>query len=77
MRFRLLNKIYAHIFGYFWAQCSLCGKYFGGHEWKQDNQLMITKDMGECVCNDCGDKARKINKKELVIPDNPYYSKNL
>lgn len=29
---RLLNKIYAKMFGYFWARCRRCGRMFGGHE---------------------------------------------
>jgi hypothetical protein len=29
---RFLNRIYAHLFGYFWLPCPNCGRYFGGHE---------------------------------------------
>lgn len=29
---RLLHKLYAHLFGYFWLSCPICGKMFGGHE---------------------------------------------
>lgn len=29
---RLLNRIYAFLFGYFWLPCPLCGEMFGGHE---------------------------------------------
>lgn len=29
---RLLHKLYAFIFGYFWLPCPKCGRYFGGHE---------------------------------------------
>lgn len=29
---RLLNRIYAWLFGYFWLPCPACGDMFGGHE---------------------------------------------
>lgn len=35
---RWLNRLYAGLFGYFWLPCPLCGEYFGGHEWRGDNQ---------------------------------------
>lgn len=31
---RCLHQLYAFWLGYFWLPCPLCGKYFGGHEWK-------------------------------------------
>lgn len=39
MRFRFLNRLRAHLGGYFWCPCDNCGRYFGGHEkgWKPRN----------------------------------------
>jgi len=36
MRFRLFNKLYAKLFGYFWLPCPICGRMFGGHEVNDD-----------------------------------------
>jgi len=58
MRFRLLNKIYANFFGYFWLECPLCSQFFGGHEWKDENTLWRKPDQGVGVCKDCGETAR-------------------
>jgi hypothetical protein len=54
MRFRLFNKLYADIFGYFWLPCPLCGQYFGGHEWT--SRTAHTKD-GKGICPDCDKKG--------------------
>ena len=29
---RTLAKIWAHLWGYFWLPCPICGEMFGGHE---------------------------------------------
>jgi len=63
MKFRFLNKIYADLCGYFWLPCPICGKNFGGHEWKSGNTLMENISEGTGVCPDCGKEARKRNKK--------------
>jgi hypothetical protein len=34
VRFRTLHRLYAHWAGFFWLPCPLCGRYFGGHEWR-------------------------------------------
>ena len=31
---KVVHRLYARLFGYFWAPCPLCGKHFGGHQWK-------------------------------------------
>lgn len=36
---RILHKWYAKITGYFWLPCVLCGKEFGGHEWRDIDGL--------------------------------------
>jgi hypothetical protein len=30
-----LHRLYAWALGYFWIPCPLCGRYFGGHEWRE------------------------------------------
>lgn len=65
MRFRLLNKIYANIMGYFWLPCPLCGQYFGGHEWKYGEYHSIPskkKGIYTGICPDCGFKREKETK---------------
>lgn len=59
IRNRLLNKIYAKLFGYFWLPCPICGKMFGGHEC--GGTLRITIRRGKGVCSDCGGKAIRRN----------------
>ena len=34
LSFRVANHVYAWAFGYFWRPCPLCGRSFGGHEWR-------------------------------------------
>jgi hypothetical protein len=54
---RLLNKIYANLFGYYWIPCPLCGKEMGGHE----NNINVYKSedigkasmAGKSICKDC------------------------
>ena len=49
MKYRLFNKIYAKLLGYFWLPCPICGQHFGGHEWgKKDRESF---DIG--ICPDC------------------------
>ncbi|MEU7170270.1 hypothetical protein ABZ949_02110 [Micromonospora tulbaghiae] len=33
-RFRTIHRWWANLAGYFWKPCPLCGKPFGGHEWR-------------------------------------------
>jgi hypothetical protein len=67
MKYRFFNWVYATIFGYFWLPCPVCGKNFGGHEWKDDNSVYTGKGddgypyQGTGVCPDCGEKAKRIN----------------
>ena len=32
---RIVHRFYAWTLGYFWIPCPLCGRYFGGHEWRE------------------------------------------
>jgi hypothetical protein len=36
---RWLNRLYARLMGYFWLPCPLCGRPFGGHEWRTQDGL--------------------------------------
>ena len=51
MEFRLLNKIYAFIMGYFWLPCPNCGKMFGGHE--SGHKSILKNGNLFTVCPDC------------------------
>jgi len=60
MKFRLLNKLFANLFGYFWLTCPNCGKYFGGHEinFSPFGKVKLVKSSdgyyhSMCVCPDC------------------------
>jgi hypothetical protein len=50
MKYRLLNKLYAHLFGYFWLPCPQCGQFFGGHEWRYVSQH---NNEGKGICMNC------------------------
>ena len=62
---RLLNKIYAKIFGYFWLPCPVCGRMFGGHEISNLYTAALFSDDGHayCVCPDplCSEAATVLN----------------
>jgi len=64
MKYRLYNRAYAFLRGYFWLPCPICGKKFGGHE-GANSGLMNTLHSGRMVCRDCGGKADKINRKRF------------
>ena len=62
MRNRKLNRAYAKLGGYFWLPCPLCGKEFGGHEWRDiDDKVSAIPDpdypegsgRGIGICPDC------------------------
>ncbi len=69
--YRWLQHLYAELNGYFWIPCPLCGKYFGGHEWKDrkghKSDIPVgprsgTIHHGTAICPDCtlaglGDEA--------------------
>lgn len=62
---RLLNRVYAWIFGYFWLPCPVCGDHFGGHEASR-HALVVTEADGPhayCTCykTDCQVKAAAMN----------------
>jgi hypothetical protein len=60
---RALHRLWAWMFGYFWAPCPVCGKHFGGHECGRSTvPLMYEKGRGKLVCShECGKKAQELN----------------
>lgn len=64
-RFRLFNKMYADILGYFWSPCPICKEYFGGHEWNLGGGIPIAERRGisDGICDDC---ERKYHTNELT-----------
>lgn len=61
MKYRLFNKLYANLFGYFWLPCPSCGQMFGGHEssWK----CKLIEGHTYSVCNDCGNNPKVIDER--------------
>ena len=60
---RLINRICAALFGYFWLPCPVCKKGFGGHEMQLGLVPLIVNGhaMGVCSFN-CSLKAQEMNK---------------
>jgi len=60
---RIYNYVYASSNGYFWSQCILCGKYFGGHEayWS----LLQDYGTGQAVCKFCKNRAKELNRETM------------
>ena len=54
---RLLHRLYAKLFGYFWLPCPICGEYFGGHE-KGQGCLYDDWHRGRGTCSNCAEEAR-------------------
>jgi hypothetical protein len=55
---RWLHHIYALLGGYFWKPCPLCGRPFGGHQWRDRGGLSSCTPSGERgkfvgICPDC------------------------
>jgi len=36
---RIAHRVWAYLGGYFWTPCPLCGREFGGHEWRDRNDF--------------------------------------
>ena len=58
---RWINALYARAFGYFWLPCELCGRPYGGHEWRNGNHLVLSRSLSWGVCRACGPEARRRN----------------
>jgi hypothetical protein len=73
---RWLHKAWANFAGYFWLPCPLCGKEFGGHEWKTNapnNSIMTSWNTGSGVCPNCHSAAKIYNDKWMKANPHPGY----
>lgn len=68
-RWRWAHRAFANFAGYFWTDCPLCGREFGGHEWRDINGMISATpkpDGGHtAICPACtragrGDQLRYI-----------------
>jgi len=57
---RAYHYFYALTHGYFWEPCTICGKYFGGHE--PSATLMESWSTSTTVCKACEPIAKARNK---------------
>ena len=65
---RLLNKLYAWMFGYFWLPCPVCKENFGGHE--SGYAAIVAEDgRGYVVCSKpaCNAHAATMNMHNLQV----------
>ena len=60
MKNRLIHKVGAQVFGYFWLPCPACGQEFSGSEWGTSEYSSISEDEDgdsfEGICPDCEKK---------------------
>lgn len=56
---RFINWLWAFHGGFFWKECPLCNKKFGGHE--KSGYLMKNWHSGKSVCRKCIDFSQQIN----------------
>lgn len=62
-----LHKWYAGFCGYFWVPCVLCGREWGGHEWRDDAVSLYEGDgTGRGVCPRCSEYVAEINREIWV-----------
>ncbi len=55
---RWMHRLYAGLGGYFWLPCPLCGRFFGGHEWRLPHQTWFESiGSGRPVCPGCAGSA--------------------
>ncbi len=53
---RWVQRVWARVFGYFWAPCPECGQMYGGHETARGRVHVYVpeKDGSFVVCRRCG-----------------------
>jgi hypothetical protein len=67
--FRIFNRIYALLFGYFWLSCRRCGRKFGGHECGEGS--IYKNGQWWAVCKFCDEELiKKFNEDN---PEEPIY----
>lgn len=65
---RIIHKIYANAFGYFWLPCPVCKEHFGGHEISRTMTECVLCDDGRtyCVCPKTECNAEAIRRKQIA-----------
>ena len=63
LKYRLYNWFKAFFSGYYWKPCPLCQKKFGGHENKDDCDLMTSQSSGTSACQECYEIVQRLNDK--------------
>jgi hypothetical protein len=59
---RIIHRIYAGTFGYFWLPCPICGENFGGHETRWRHGVLYTepgKGWMTCTKLECAMEAKR------------------
>lgn len=59
---RWMHHIIAELGGYFWLPCPVCGRMFGGHEWRPPYPSIFHEDgfTGTGVCSmECARKGQQ------------------
>ena len=54
---RVLNRMYAERYGYFWIACALCGGWHGGHEEHGGSIPTSVENTRKVVCINCKGRA--------------------
>lgn len=56
---RILHRLYAEKFGYFWLPCPECGEMFGGHETRSSLSVAM-HDKNVIICRKCSERRIEI-----------------
>lgn len=73
-RLRWLHQAWAWLAGYFWLPCPLCGRPFGGHEWRRDAEGFAASipagatGLSDGICPRCTreGKSRNPGREEIL-----------
>lgn len=63
---RWIHRIWARIFGYFWAPCPECDELFGGHESRDGTSKYMPDGSHLLVCPRCAPVVRKRQIDEIT-----------
>lgn len=58
---RFLHYLHAHLNGYFWLPCPLCGNKFGGHEKGGSFYSRDKPGEGQMTCVNCKERATALS----------------
>lgn len=65
---RILNRLFAWVFGYFWLPCPICKKMFGGHEVFIYSKIAHVDGHNFTVCRSCNADENIPNFTNLDAP---------